>query len=108
MEVELELNSVNRGEPAVRRDEKDEDIVINAKELRQLLKDVVEAVRAGKSYTVLYRSRPAFRIVPVKKRPSRKMCPLEQDPLYEAGPLFDSGTGDVGRRHDEILYEEPQ
>ena len=108
MEVELKLNSATGREQTVRRDEKDEDIVINAKELRQLLKEVVDAVRAGKSYTVLYRSRPAFRIVPLEERPSRKTCPLEQDPLYKAGPLFDSGTGDVGRRHDEILYEELQ
>ena len=108
MEVELELNSATGAEGAVRRDDRDRDIVINAKELRQILGKVVEAVRAGKSYTVLYRSRPAFRIVPVEERPSRKMCPLEQDPLYKAGPLFDSGTGDAGRRHDEILYEELQ
>jgi prevent-host-death family protein len=108
MEVELELNSAIDGERAMRRDDRDRDIVINAKELRQILKDVVEAVRAGKSYTVLYRSRPAFRIVPVDEQPQQRMCPLEQDPLYKAGPLFDSGTGDVGQRHDEILYGELQ
>ncbi len=39
---------------------------INAKTLRANLPAVVERVRKGARYAVLYRSRPAFRIVPVE------------------------------------------
>ena len=44
------------------------DTIINAKELRATLKEVVEGVHSGRRYTVLYRSRPAFRIGPVGYR----------------------------------------
>ena len=43
--------------------------VISAKQLRQQLKDVVENVKHGRRYTVLYRSQPAFDIVPVGSPP---------------------------------------
>ena len=39
--------------------------IINAKQLRARLKEVVAKVRHGERFTVLYRSRPAFDIVPV-------------------------------------------
>jgi len=106
MEVELELNSASAAESDMRRDRKGEDIVINAKELRQILGKVVEAVRAGRRYTVLYRSRPAFRIVPIGEQPTRELCPLEQDPLYQMGALGHSGDPSVADRHDEIIYGE--
>ena len=38
---------------------------INAKQLRASLPEVVEKVRRGARFTVLYRSRPAFQVVPV-------------------------------------------
>jgi antitoxin (DNA-binding transcriptional repressor) of toxin-antitoxin stability system len=41
------------------------NIPINAKRLRATLPDVVERVRKGARFTVIYRSRPAFQIVPV-------------------------------------------
>ena len=41
------------------------NVPINAKRLRATLPDVVERVRKGASRTVIYRSRPAFPIVPV-------------------------------------------
>jgi len=40
------------------------DTTINAKHLRATLPDVVSRVRKGARFTVLYRIRPAFRIVP--------------------------------------------
>lgn len=38
---------------------------ISAKEMRLTLPDVVRRVRRGARYTVLFRSRPAFDLVPV-------------------------------------------
>jgi prevent-host-death family protein len=81
-----------------------EEIVINTKQLRAALKEVIEGVTRGRRYTVLYRSRPAFRIVPVQEADHAEPTPLERDPLYRAGALGSSGTGDLGERHDEILY----
>ena len=78
--------------------------VINAKQLREQLQEVVERVRHGGRYTVLYRSRPAFDIVPVGN-PSLDSIPLELDPLYRAAPVGASDAGDAATRHDEVLYE---
>jgi prevent-host-death family protein len=86
----------------------DKDIVINAKQLRQLLKEVVDGVRDGRRYTVLYRSRPAFRIVPVDEAETDAPCPLREDPLFGMGALLASGSGDVAARHDELLYGDEQ
>lgn len=86
--------------------EESPDTVINAKELRRALGDIVKGARRGKRYTVLYRSRPAFRIVPVDEvRPARK-TDLASDPLYKAGPLGRTDHGDLADDHDAILYAE--
>ena len=77
---------------------------ISAKQLRAHLQDIVAQVRRGGRFTVLYRSRPAFDIVPVGT-PGTPPAALEADPLYRAEPVGSSGTGDVARRHDEILYK---
>ena len=77
--------------------------VISAKQLRGRLQDVVEKVKHGGRFTVLYRSRPAFDIVPVGNPPIES-APLESDPLYRASPVGSSKSGDAARRHDEVLY----
>ena len=77
--------------------------VINAKQLRGRLQDVVEKVKHGGRFTVLYRSRPAFDIVPVGNPPIES-APLELDPLYRALPVGSSKAGDAAARHDEVLY----
>lgn len=77
--------------------------VINAKQLRERLQEVVERVRLGGRFTVLYRNRPAFNIVPVGK-PAPDGVPLESDPLYRATPVGASDTGDSATQHDEALY----
>ena len=41
------------------------NVSINAKRLRGSLPEVVQRVRKGTRFTVIYRSRPAFQIVPV-------------------------------------------
>jgi len=76
---------------------------ISAKELRATLPKVVARVRKGARYTVLYRSRPAFRIVPVGAS-AEAPGPLEDDPLYQAKPVGRSGDGRTAADHDATLY----
>lgn len=78
-------------------------VVINAKQLRADLPRIVEEVRRGNRFTVLYRSRPAFDIVPPGEE-SMRIGEAEEDSLYGAPPVGSSRTGDIAARHDEILY----
>ena len=74
------------------------NVPINAKRLRASLPDVVERVRKGTRFTVSYRSRPAFQIVPVNEG-EHAAGPLSDDPLYRA-----SADGRTAADHDAILY----
>ncbi len=76
---------------------------ISATELRDRLREVVEKVRLGARFTVLYRGRPAFDIVPIGSPPIENV-PLALDSLYQAPPVGASETGDAATRHDEVLY----
>jgi len=77
--------------------------VINAKELRASLPSVVRRVRSGERFTVIYRSRPAFQIVPLDSvRPSDS--PLEADPLFRAEAVGRSRDGRSASEHDASLY----
>jgi antitoxin (DNA-binding transcriptional repressor) of toxin-antitoxin stability system len=77
--------------------------VINAKELRSGLPQVVRKVRRGMRFTVLYRSRPAFQVVPVdaSEHPPGEVA---EDPLYRAQPLGRSVDGRSAAEHDALLY----
>ena len=77
--------------------------IINTKELRATLPKIVESVRRGEQFTVLYRSRPAFQIVPVDEvdYPTTR---LEKDPLYQAAALGESSDGLRSEDHDAVLY----
>lgn len=77
--------------------------VINAKELRASLPDVVRRVRHGARFTVLYRSRPAFQVVPVEAT-SPLDGELADDPLYRAKPVGRSADGCSAAAHDGLLY----
>lgn len=77
--------------------------LINAKELRASLPRVVEKVRHGARFTVLYRSRPAFQVVPVDASEGTA-ADLEQDPLYRAKPVGRSRDGRSAADHDAVLY----
>lgn len=79
------------------------NVPINAKQLRASLPDVVERVRKGTRFTVIYRSRPAFQIVPVDERELESL-PLEDDPLYHARPVGRSEDGLTAADHDALLY----
>jgi prevent-host-death family protein len=78
-------------------------ISITAKDLRASLPEVVRRVRRGDRFTVVYRSKPAFRIVPVDE-PELRDAPLEQDPLYRAPAVGRSTDGHRAADHDEVLY----
>jgi prevent-host-death family protein len=78
---------------------------INAKELRASLPEVVERVRRGARFTVIYRSQPAFQIVPVDESAAPRL-PLESDSLYRARPVGRSKDGLAAAKHDLTLYGE--
>lgn len=76
---------------------------INAKQLRASLPSLVERIRRGARFTVLYRSRPAFQMVPVGE-PETPAVPIEDDPLYRAGAVGRSRDGRSAAEHDSVLY----
>lgn len=78
-------------------------ITINAKELRALLPEVVKRVRRGDRFTVIYRSRPAFRIVPVDDAETSDAL-VEKDSLYQAPAVGRSTDGRPASDHDALLY----
>jgi antitoxin (DNA-binding transcriptional repressor) of toxin-antitoxin stability system len=82
------------------------DVLINVKELRNTLAKIIEGARRGRKYTVLYRSRPAFRIVPAGDPSPSCDINIEQDPLYRMSALGSSASGDLAENHDEIIYGE--
>lgn len=79
------------------------DHTINAKQLRASLPKIVERVRRGEKFTVVYRSRPAFRVVPVDDD-ARTQVPVEEDSLYGAGAVGASADGLAAADHDGVLY----
>lgn len=81
------------------------NITINVKELRASLPKLVEGVRKGARYTVIYRSRPAFQIVPIDQVDASR-TPLEADPLYRAPAVGRSTDGRTAADHDIALYGE--
>ena len=80
------------------------DTTINAKELRASLPEMVRRVRGGESFTVLYRSRPAFRIVPVDHSARIDGLVLEDDSLFGAPAVGRSTDGLSSTHHDQMLY----
>ena len=79
------------------------NVPINAKRLRGSLPDVVERVRKGTRFTVIYRSRPAFQIVPVNDAEQVRVD-LADDPLYRAQAVGRSSDGRTAGDHDAVLY----
>ena len=78
--------------------------VITAKQLRATLPKVVERVRQGARFTVIYRSRPAFQIVPVDE-PRRTYTAAKDDSLYKADAVGSSTDGERAADHDTALYD---
>jgi len=80
------------------------DRTINTKQLRASLPETVRRVRRGDRFTVLYRSRPAFRIVPIEEARAAAAVPLTEDPIYRAPAIGRSSDGLPSRDHDRVLY----
>ena len=80
------------------------ETVISAKTLRSELGAVMERVKKGERFMVLYRSHPVCRLVPVDgDEPATGK--LQEDSLYRAGPLGRSADGLSAADHDAILYQ---
>jgi antitoxin (DNA-binding transcriptional repressor) of toxin-antitoxin stability system len=80
------------------------NVSINAKRLRATLPDVVERVKKGTRFTVIYRSRPAFQIVPMNETEQPSVA-LAADPLYRAQAVGRSSDGRTAADHDAVLYQ---
>lgn len=80
------------------------NVPINAKRLRASLPEVVERVRKGTRFTVLYRSRAAFQIVPMDDS-EIPVATLDNDPLYRAKPVGRSTDRTGAANHDTLLYK---
>jgi antitoxin (DNA-binding transcriptional repressor) of toxin-antitoxin stability system len=76
---------------------------ISAKQLRASLPEVVQKVRRGARFTVLYRSQPAFQLVPVDAV-TDALAPLDGDTLYRSQPVGRSTDGHAAADHDRLLY----
>ena len=79
--------------------------IINVKELRASLPAIIQRVGQGDSYMVLYRSKPAFRIVGVDAEDGISV-PLSKDPLYRAPAVGRALDGLTVQDHDLLLYGE--
>lgn len=79
------------------------DTTINAKHLRATLPSIVKRVRKGARFTVLYRSRPAFRIVPMDDA-AAPASELADDLMYKSKAVGRSRDGRTSADHDDVLY----
>ena len=78
-------------------------VTLNTRQLRASLPSIVRQVRKGSRFLVLYRSRPAFQILPVGAA-DLPADPPQQDALYGAPAVGRSRDGKSARRHDQELY----
>lgn len=76
---------------------------INAKQLRASLPEIVRRARRGERFVVLYRSRPAFQVVPIDEDATPSGA-AEDDSLFGAPPLGRSTDGLTSEAHDAVLY----
>ena len=76
--------------------------VINAKNLRKDLAEILERARKGERFTVLYRSRPVCQIGPLDE--DTEPGDLRDEALHGAGAVGESQDGRSSADHDEFLY----
>ena len=79
------------------------NITIHATQLRKSLPKVIERVSQGERFTVLYRGRRAFQVVPIDDVDTPRGA-LQSDPLYRAKALGSSTGGRGAASHDPFLY----
>ena len=75
---------------------------ISGKTLRREMGRIVERVEKGEDFMVLYRSRPAFRIVPVTGAFTHGCG--QGDSLYQAEAVGTTTDGLTAVDHDRVLY----
>ena len=76
---------------------------ISAKQLRQDLGRILERVRHGERFTVLYRSRPVCDLVPPYGA-GPEPEPLGEEPLLSVDGIVASTDGRTASDHDLDLY----
>lgn len=76
---------------------------ITATEFRASLAAVAKKVQRGVRFTVLYRGRPAFQVLPLDAVPGL-VDDLDNDSLYHAKPVVHSTDGGQAADHDIYLY----
>jgi len=77
--------------------------ILNTKELRNQLSEIVKRTKHGEQFTVLYRSKPAFRIVPVMPKADEHET-IIKDSLYKMKALGATKDGLSAADHDSVLY----
>ena len=79
------------------------NVSISAERLRSSLRNIVKRVRKGTRFTVIYKNRPAFQLVPVDDTIERSVD-LADDPLYRAQSVGRSTDGQTTADHNFSLY----
>ena len=79
--------------------------IINVKTLRRDMARILERVARGERFTVLYRSKPVCRLVPIEGN-DLVAGRVRDDALYGMGPVGSSTDGRAAADHDEDLYGE--
>ena len=77
--------------------------ILNTKELRTQLSEIVKRTKCGEQFTVLYRSKPAFRIVPVMPKVEEDIK-VKKDSLYKMTALGATKDELTAADHDSLLY----
>jgi antitoxin (DNA-binding transcriptional repressor) of toxin-antitoxin stability system len=77
---------------------------INAKDLRDGLGDVLNRVRKGERFTVLYRSQPVCQLVPLADI-AVETDDFKGDSLFRAEPIGYSSDDRIAAEHDDLLYD---
>jgi antitoxin (DNA-binding transcriptional repressor) of toxin-antitoxin stability system len=76
---------------------------ISAKQLRQDLGKILERVRQGERFTVLYRSRPVCDLIPPFAAEA-EAGPVDEDPLLSVDGIAASTDDRTSEDHDLDLY----
>ena len=77
--------------------------IINVKTLRRDMARILERVARGERFTVLYRSKPVCRLVPIEAADLAEGR-VKDDSLFAMEPVGRSTDGRSAAEHDEDLY----
>ena len=79
--------------------------IINVKTLRRDMARILERVARGERFTVLYRSKPVCRLVPIESA-DLDAGRVREDPLFGMAPVGRSTDDRSAADHDDDLYGE--